>query len=496
MFDARKFERVLKIGAACLILFQLGAPPIASAQTGPGAGANTPTAVVGGYVQSLSGPVFIRRGTEREAPAKVGDVFGARTSIRSAAGTEVVLLFADGQNVKLGPSSTLRIDDYRFDPTNPQNGRAAFVLVTGMMRVVTGAMHTDNQTGLKITAGRSVVTILSKDLTAFVMQVNGEDDERGISAVIAGQIAIRTPYGVIRRVAGDQFARWEPGVVPNLAQPLAAAPAAVQALVEASRASVQETNSPVDVQSASIQAALSVAQATAKGAGGILSVGPLSGQLNMVVGIVIIRDASGREVQARIGDRFGPGAIVTTAPDGQAGLVFSEGQYAVLGAESVFRIAESKPERRGGEAVGASFGLLNGRMSFVTWATSIGDQDALRIAAGDGSIVLLSNGVAAFVVEVDSKTKQVGSLAVTAGEISLQTSTGGPMKIVADQYTSWGPGGAPAPLLPLSEAPGPLQSAFADKVVASAARSAELVAELAALPPTGAGPGLIGLRWP
>ena len=489
MSSARNFGLMLKSGAVWLILFQLSVSQVVHAQADKRIGPTTSAEVVVGYVKTLTGTAFIRRGNASEVPAKVGDRFGPRTRIKSGAGSEVVLLFADGQTVKLGTDSEVRIDDYRYDPANPKSDRSVFSLVTGTMRVVTGAILTENPAGLRISAGRSVISILSKDIAAFVVQVNGENDERGSSAVIAGQISVRTPHGVIRQVASDQFSRWEPGRVQETALPLAAAPAVIQALVAASRANVQESNLPIDVESASIQAAIAVTQATGNSGAANVSAGPLTGRLNLVTGTVMIRDASGKEIPGRIGDAFGSGAVVTTGADGQVGLVFSEGQYVVMGTDSVFRIGKIQGQavEGGNPAVDAPFGLLTGRMSFVTWAAPIGNQTALRVAAGDGSIGILSNGIAAFVVEVSSNAKTIGSVAVTAGEISLRTQTGDALKMAADQYTTWQPGSAPGPLRPLADAPGQLQQAFSN-TLPSASQAAELAAELALLPATAAGP--------
>ena len=484
MFEAKKIDFLGAVCAICLAALQLATLSLANAQTGAG----VPQAVLGGFVKSLTGSVSIRRGTAGEVQAKAGDLFGAGAAIQTGPGGEVVLLFADGQNVTLGKDTTFRIDVYQFNPANPKAGRASFVLVSGTMRVVTGAIHTENPSALHISVGKAAIDILSKDVTAFVVVVDPKELGWASAAVTIGQIAIETPAGKIPLVATDQFVRWRDKLALTPPQPLAAAPAVFQAIVAAYRASVQEASTPIDIQSGAVQAALSIGQSTAQGTRSNVSTAPLSGELNRVSGQVFIRNGSGPELPAKIGDVFGPGTTITTAGNGEAGLLFSEGQYAALSQNSVFRVTQSPSTAPGAGAGGAPLGLLNGRMSFVSWAEPVRNPEAMSVAAGTALIAIVGTGVTAFVVEVDSQSQGMSSAAVSAGEISLRSADGPPIRIAADQFTTWQIASAPTPARPLTEAPGQLQFAFT-VTLTRLPRDAEVAAELASLPATAAGTG-------
>ena len=256
-----------KLLFAGLIVTQVICPCFVAAQSPVGGTsvAVTATAVAAGFVSSMSGEVMIRRGNGPFEPAKVGEMFGPGTMFSTGPQGTVVLLFADGQNITLGKDAVLRIEDYRFDARNPRASRASFGLVSGEMRFVTGAIHTDNRDGLKVMAGSASVGILSKETTAFVVEVDNKSQDIGAAATIIGEIAIDTPKRIPVKVSTDQFTRWQSGEPPSTAAPLSAAPAVFQATVTAARATITGSNLAIDVQSASLQAALADLPPTAAG---------------------------------------------------------------------------------------------------------------------------------------------------------------------------------------------------------------------------------------
>ncbi len=253
-----------KAVAACMIFLQAALPCMAVAQSGQGGGAGS-SAAPSGFISAISGNVMVRRGTAPPVPVKPGDLFGPGTTFITGPGSTVALLFADGQNILLGPDSALRVDTFRFDQKEIKSSRATLGLMSGMMRLVTGAIHTDNREGLVISAGNASVGILSKDVTAFVIEVDPNSLGVGAAAVTVGEISIRTPAGTIPNVAPDQYARWDPKGTPGPVVPLAAAPAVFQATVAASRATVIGASQAIDIQAAALLAALSALPPTAAG---------------------------------------------------------------------------------------------------------------------------------------------------------------------------------------------------------------------------------------
>ena len=254
-----KHSTIRRLCIACLMLIQASVPCLAIGQTASG------SAVPAGLVNSVSGNAYVRSASGKEIPLKAGDVFTPGSIFRTGPDSNLVLLFADGQNVALGKDSELHIDAYRFDARDAKSNGATLGLTSGMMRFVTGAIHAQNQDALYISAGKVSIDILSKDVTAFVVEADPKAVGVGELAVIVGEVAIQAPVGPLMIVAADQFTRWRTDAGPSAPAPLAAAPAVFQAAVAASRAFIAGSNAPVDIQSAAFQAALAVLPATGAG---------------------------------------------------------------------------------------------------------------------------------------------------------------------------------------------------------------------------------------
>lgn len=245
MFGMNSRSRRLRaFGIACLMLVQAVFPSMSTAQVGQGGSGAAP---VVGVINSMSGPVFVRSASGAEIPLKPGDGFSSRSIVSTGVGGEVILLFADGLHVTLVENSLLNIDDYRFNPGDSRANRAVFTLVSGMMRLVTGAMHLANRNALEVKGADAVVTVISTDVTSFVVQADGGTEAELDVAVVVGQVSIRGTKGRADGIVPDQFVRWRSGAVSALYQPLASAPASLQALV---RSLSPVAGAPLDIDSA------------------------------------------------------------------------------------------------------------------------------------------------------------------------------------------------------------------------------------------------------
>ncbi len=229
-----------------------------------------------GYVDAVASTVSVRTASGNTASANVGDTFEAGTTFNTGTDGRLVLKFADGQVVVLGPGSILGVDQYRFDPRDLKASRTAVDLANGVMRYVTGVIHAENDAGVSISAGASLIDILNAGLADFTVMVNTRDQEVGVLAVAAGEISVHTPYGPISKIETGQAAPWQPGGAPPLPEPLAAAAAGVQAAMAAVAATALPDNTPVVVASAAHAAA---AVAAASRAEAVANANPGNAQL-------------------------------------------------------------------------------------------------------------------------------------------------------------------------------------------------------------------------
>lgn len=106
-----------------------------------------------GVVAAVRGDVrILRSGTEQ--PATSGDVVERGDTVRSGSDGTLQILLLDETTFTVGPSSTIAIDDFVFDPTTDE-GRVDTRLVEGAFRFVTGrvARRRPEQMNVKLPAG-------------------------------------------------------------------------------------------------------------------------------------------------------------------------------------------------------------------------------------------------------------------------------------------------------------------------------------------------------
>lgn len=241
---SHRFRRLRMFGIACLMLVQAVFPCVSAAQVGQGGNGAGPVA---GIINSMSGPVFMRSASGVVTPLKPGDSISRGSNVSTGAGGEVILLFVDGLHISLSENSSLNIVDYRFDVADSRLNRANFTIDSGAMRLVTGAMHLANPQALMIRGGEVVISVVSKDVTSFVVEVDAGIEPEVNVAVVIGQVLIRSLDGRDYSIAQDQFWRWRPRAVAVLPQPLVAAPARLQALARSPGAG---EGAPLDVNAA------------------------------------------------------------------------------------------------------------------------------------------------------------------------------------------------------------------------------------------------------
>ncbi len=211
-----------------------------------------------GYIEAMANGVSMRSATGGRATASVGTTFTPGTTFNTGADGRVVLKFADGQLVVLGPRSVLDVGQYQFDPSNVKSGSSELHLASGAMRFVSGYIHAENREGISISAGASIIDILGAGPADFTVVVDIKRQEVGVARVTANEISVHTPYGPIDRIKADQSSLWGPKT-PTTPIPVATALEVVQAAVALQLSGLPD-NTPVAVV-ASAGAAAAVAEA-------------------------------------------------------------------------------------------------------------------------------------------------------------------------------------------------------------------------------------------
>lgn len=397
----------------------------------------TGTGGQGGYVHAVSGLVSMQRGAAKAAAARTGDQFEGDTVFRTGPAEKIILKFADGQVIALGPESDLRIGRYHYVANNLAQSSSRLELMRGEMRVVTGLIGAANRDAMHIMAGDSLVRIQKSGGADFTVAVNPDPKEVGHTAVVLGEISVRTPYGPIYKVEAGQYAPWQPGRSPQVPIPLAAAPAVAQASVAGLLTTLLPGNTPVPVEAAAHSASL-VAGATGAQTAAELDSG-LAGFVQAVANTVSMIGASSKAETPIVGSTFTPGTTFKTGNDGRVVLKFADGQVVVLGPGSVLTLGQYKFDPSDLKSSNSTLELVNGAMRFISGTIHAENQAGISIAAGASIIDIRGAGPADFTIAVDTKRDEVGVARVALGEISAHTPYGPIDKIKPDQSSLWGP---------------------------------------------------------
>jgi len=232
-----------------------------------------------GYVDAVSNAVSMQKTSGGSVAAAVGTTFEAGTTFNTGADGRAVLKFTDGQVVVIGPGSTLSIDQYQFDPGNVKASKSVLDLLNGAMRYITGSIHAQNHEGIAITAGASIVNVLTTGPADFTVVVHSKDTDKlqevGVARVSLGEIGVFTPFGPISKIETDRSSLWGPKKTPTDPIPVAASLAVVQAAVALQQSGLPD-NTPVAVAPAAFAAA---AQAEANRAQAAAAANPENARL-------------------------------------------------------------------------------------------------------------------------------------------------------------------------------------------------------------------------
>lgn len=212
------------------------------------------------YVHELTGTLTGQQGTAAARPLAIGAQLDAGVILNTGANTNAVIKFEDGQIIVLQPNTRFAVTSYSFNAQQPAQSSAAFNLITGGMRFVTGLIGANNRNGLRITAGTATIGIRGTDGSIIVDAVTNAV----IAAVNAGAFSLTTPLGTTN-VNPGQVASASPTAPPAPAA-LAQLPAVISAQLRQSTAVPIPINTPVVVQAAAVAAVAQVAARTAAAA--------------------------------------------------------------------------------------------------------------------------------------------------------------------------------------------------------------------------------------
>lgn len=175
-----------------------------------------------GIVTHLSGPLLAKKadGTVKilaqKSTVEQGD------TLVSEKNTYARIKFTDNSEITLRPDSQLKIDSFSFDEAKPENDNAAFELIKGGLRAITGILGKRNKERVSMRTPTATIGIRGTTYIAEyipVLPVAGERAPGLYVQVLDGMINLSNSGG------SQNFAAGQFGFTPSFNQPPVILPA-------------------------------------------------------------------------------------------------------------------------------------------------------------------------------------------------------------------------------------------------------------------------------
>lgn len=122
-----------------------------------------------GIVKLVNGQAQAQ-GAGAARPLHSGDAVQASDRIQTGPDSAVSLILRDGTTLMLGPSSSVDLRDFSFNPTTNQ-GNVLISVLKGTLRVITGLIGKTRPESMKVTTPTSTIGVLGTD---FIVEVREE----------------------------------------------------------------------------------------------------------------------------------------------------------------------------------------------------------------------------------------------------------------------------------------------------------------------------------
>jgi len=144
-------------------------------------------AQVVGTVMNLSGPLLAKKADGSAKVLSVKSSVEQGDTLVSEKGTYARIKFIDNSEITLRPNSQLKIDDFSFEEDKPEKDSAAFNLVKGGLRAVTGTLGKRNKEKFGMNTPTATIGIRG---TIFIAEYIAPDEEAVAAYRMASMAAL------------------------------------------------------------------------------------------------------------------------------------------------------------------------------------------------------------------------------------------------------------------------------------------------------------------
>ncbi|MHA4870972.1 FecR family protein [Duganella sp. PWIR1] len=170
--------------------------------------AGVQAAQVAGVVVQLSGPMSARSPAGAVKPLQAKSEVESGDTLVTAPGAYALVRFIDNSELALKPGTTVKIDQFSYDESRPDTDRAAYTLVKGGLRSVTGLLGKRSKD--KFAMKTPSATIGIRGTTFFLEYLTGKGDLDASPGLEPG-LHVHVSTGGISIVNGAGEFRYDPG---------------------------------------------------------------------------------------------------------------------------------------------------------------------------------------------------------------------------------------------------------------------------------------------
>lgn len=170
--------------------------------------AGAQAAQVAGVVVQASGAMSARSPSGAVKALQVKSEVQSGDTLVTAAGAYAVVRFIDNSELALKPGTTVKIDQFAFDEARPDADRAAYTLVKGGLRSITGLLGKRNKD--KFAMKTPSATIGIRGTTFFLEYLTGKGDVDASPGLEPG-LHVHVSTGGISIVNGAGEFRYDTG---------------------------------------------------------------------------------------------------------------------------------------------------------------------------------------------------------------------------------------------------------------------------------------------
>lgn len=159
---------------------------------------------VAGLLSKASGDIAVLVGSTHKQQLAVGDEICVGDKVIVGNNSQAKITFSDGAILHVLKNSEVRVDDYAYVKTSPQESHSIVSLIKGDIRSVSGAISKINPAQYAVKTPIATINVVGTDFLVTHLPENSQGTLKGTYVkVVSGSVNVSTPISKILLRAGE-----------------------------------------------------------------------------------------------------------------------------------------------------------------------------------------------------------------------------------------------------------------------------------------------------